>query len=305
MNGSTMPGGIASAATLSEAMSEFPGVFDNVLISLIKAGEQTGELSEVFKNLTETLKWQDEQISRTKKLLMYPAVVGSFVLGVIFFLMTYLVPQLVGFVAAMGEELPAHTLALIFVSDVFKNYWYILLTVPMVLFGIAAYMVNVSPSVRLQVDHWKLRVWVVGPIFKKIILARFAKYFALMYASGITVLDGLRISQEIVGNQAVSEAVERAGQRISDGASISAGFEHAGLFPPLVLRMIRVGENTGALDTALANIGYFYSRDVHESIERLQAMIEPTMTLVLGAILAWVMFSVLGPIYDLITALKI
>ena len=126
-----------------------------------------------------------------------------------------------------------------------------------------------------------------------------------MYGAGIPVLDSLKVSEDIVGNRALGNAIERAGRQIADGASLSGGFESAGVFPPLVLRMLRVGESTGALEDAMRQVGYFYSRDVRESVDRLQSLIEPTMTLFLGAILAWVMFSVLGPIYDLITQIKI
>ena len=114
----------------------------------------------------------------------------------------------------------------------------------------------------------------------------------------------MRICEGLVGNKSIREATRLAGRQIADGASISAGFEYTGLFPPLVLRMLRVGETTGGLDTALLNISYFYDRDVKESMERLQTMIGPMMTVVLGGILGWVIFSVLGPIYDMISKLS-
>jgi type IV pilus assembly protein PilC len=296
---------IEGGATLSVAMTAFPEVFDTVMVSLVKAGEQTGELPRVLRNLTESLKWHDEQMAQVKKLLMYPALVAAVTLMVVFFLLTYLVPQLVGFIKAMGSVLPMHTQVLLWVSDLFVNYWYVVVGLPLLAGLLARYLARVSPSARLVVDGAKLRIWLVGPLLRKAILARFANYFALMYASGITVLDALRISEEIVANRAVADALARAGQRIADGAGISASFEYAGVFPPLVMRMLRVGENTGALDAALRSIGYFYTRDVQESVQRLQTLIEPTMTVVLGGLLAWVMFSVLGPIYDLVTKLKI
>lgn len=126
-----------------------------------------------------------------------------------------------------------------------------------------------------------------------------------MYSSGITIIDCIRTGEEIAGNKYIAESMKEVGQQIADGTTLSDSFEKAGMFPPLVLRMIRVGESTGALEIALSNISYFYTRDVKESIERLQSMIEPAMTIVLGSIIAWVMFSVLGPIYDLITKVKI
>lgn len=292
---------IEGGKTLSGAMEEYPQVFDDVFVNLVRAGEFSGQLGEVLRNITENLKWQDEQAAHMKRLMMYPATVGTVVMLVVFFLMSYLVPQLVSFIETMGQELPMHTLILISVSNFFTQWWYLLLPAPVILFVVIRVMVKLSPSLQFGIDDLKLRIWVIGPILKKIILARFANYFALMYASGITVLECIRITESLVGNKAVEEATRRAGRQIAEGASISAGFEYTGLFPPLVLRMLRVGENTGALDTALLNISYFYDRDVKESMERLETMIGPAMTLILGAILFWVIFSVLGPIYDMIT----
>ncbi len=292
---------IEGGKTLSGAMDEFPQVFDGVFVNLVRAGEFSGQVGAVLQKITETLKWQDEQAAQVKKLLMYPTFVGLVVILVLAFLMTYLVPQLVGFIKNMGQELPWHTQVLIAISNVFVNYWWVIVISPVIIGMTVMLLYKASPGFQYAVDDFKLRVWVLGPILKKIILARFANYFALMYASGITVLDCVRISEGLVGNKAVEEATRRAGRQIADGASISAGFESTGLFPPLVLRMLRVGENTGALDTALLNISYFYNRDVDESMQRLQSMIGPVMTVVLGGVLGWVILSVLGPIYDLIS----
>lgn len=296
---------IEGGKTLSGALDDYPQVFDEVFVNLVRAGEASGQVAEVLRNITQNLKWQDEQAAHVKRLLMYPSLIAIVVMLVVFFLMTYLVPQLVSFINTMGEELPAHTKVLLVVSDVFVNYWYVLLTAPVVFVLGLQFAIRTNPAFQYAVDDLKLRIWVVGPILKKIILARFANYFALMYQSGIAVLECIRITETLVGNRAVADATRRAGRQIADGASISAGFEYTGLFPPLVLRMLRVGESTGALDTALLNISYFYERDVKESIERLETMIGPVMTVVLGAILFWVIISVLGPIYDLITKIDI
>jgi type IV pilus assembly protein PilC len=125
-----------------------------------------------------------------------------------------------------------------------------------------------------------------------------------MYSSGITVLECIRTSEEVADNKAIQQAVRDAGRMIADGGGISASFASTGLFPPLVVRMLRVGENTGALEEALGNVSYFYTRDVRESIANLQAMILPGITIVLGAMILWIMASVLGPIYDLFTQIK-
>jgi type IV pilus assembly protein PilC len=126
----------------------------------------------------------------------------------------------------------------------------------------------------------------------------------MMYKSGITILDSIKSCEDIVGNVVVRDALRRVGAAIGEGQNVTAAFQSAGLFPPLVIRMLRVGESTGGLDTALRNVSYFYNRDVKESIERVQAMIEPVMTVTIGLILGWIMLAVLGPIYDIITKLK-
>src|SRR4029079_12885520 len=143
-----------------------------------------------------------------------------------------------------------------------------------------------------------------GAIWRKIILARFASSFAMMYGSGITVLDAIRSCEHIVGNKPLENALRTVGQQIAEGKNMTAAFQDLAIFPPLVIRMLRIGENTGALDTALLNVAYFYNREVKEAIGKLQAMIEPAMTIVLGLILGWVMLSVLGPVYDAISKMK-
>ncbi len=295
---------IEGGKTLSQAMRDHPKVFDAVFAALIRAGEDSGTLPEVLKGLVDSLKWQDELAAHTKKLVTYPAFLGVVVLGVTFFLMIYLVPKMAGFISNMGQDLPLQTKILIAVSNFFVNYWYVILIVPIVAVLVLQAALRTNPAVRRRFDGMKLRLPVVGDILRKIILSRFAGVFAMLYAAGISILDSIRITEAIVGNVVIREGLEEIGQMIGEGQQITVAFQNVGLFPPLVIRMLRVGENTGGLDTALANVGYFYTRDVRESIERAQSMIEPMMTVIVGVILGWVMLAVLGPIYDVITKLK-
>jgi type IV pilus assembly protein PilC len=162
-----------------------------------------------------------------------------------------------------------------------------------------------NPDARRRFDAFKLAIPLVGDILRKIILSRFSGIFAMMYRSGISILDSIKATEKVVGNVVMKEALEEVGRQISDGKNVTAAFQSVGLFPPLVIRMLRVGEGTGELDKALMNVSYFYNRDVKESIEKVQSMIEPVMTMVVGILLGWVMLSVLGPIYDTISKIKI
>jgi type IV pilus assembly protein PilC len=295
---------IQGGQRLSQAIAEYPQIFGPVFSSLIRAGEQTGKLSEVLKSLIDTLKWEDELAEHVKKLIMYPAFVGSIVLIVTFFLMIYLVPQMVAFIKNMGQQIPLQTRILIQVSAFFVNFWWAIIALPVLLvFGIRA-AAKANPLVRYHLDNFKLWLPVSGDILRKIILSRFASTFALMYSSGITILDAIRASEETAGNLVIQQGLKLAAQQIGEGKNVTSAFHDIGLFPPLVVRMLRVGETTGALDAALLNVSYFYNREVRESIAKIQVLIEPALTVFMGAILGWVMLSVLGPVYDVITKIK-
>ncbi|HOG03849.1 MAG TPA: type II secretion system F family protein [Accumulibacter sp.] len=295
---------IEGGQTLSQAMDNHRRVFNRVFVSLIRAGETTGRLPEVLQSLNESLKWEDELASQTKKMVAYPAFVGSIVLAATFFLMVYLVPQLKLFVKNMGQVLPMQTKILFFVSDLMVAYWYLLLLLPAVAALAVRFLLHSNPLARLRFDAIKLRVPVLGNILRKIVLSRFANTFALLYSSGIPILESIRTTQDVVGNLVIRQGLERVEQLIGEGQNVTAAFHSTGFFPPLVIRMLRVGENTGALDDALLNVSYFYNRDVRESVQKMQQLIEPLLTVVMGGLLGWIMLSVLGPVYDVISKIK-
>ena len=290
---------------LSQCLAAHPHVFDHVFVSLVKAGEQTGKLTEVFASLGESLKWQDELIAQTRRLLIYPLLVLVVVISVVFFLLLYLVPQVVSLLTAMGLQLPLQTRILIVLSHIVAGYWWLILGLPPLAAMATAVAVKRDPKAKYLLDYLKLRLPVIGVILQKIIIARFANFFALMYTSGISILDALKTSEDIVANRVIADGLARAGQQISAGESLSETFRNLGIFPPLVIRMLRVGEATGALDSALNNINYFYMRDVRETTDKALKLLEPALTLILGMMLAFIMFSVLTPVYDIIGKLKI
>ena len=295
---------IEGGKNLSQSMAEFPFVFAPVFVNLIRAGEDSGQLNRVLVRIIENLKWQDEQAAYTKKLLLYPAIVTVIVVAVLIFLMLYVVPQLVTFLATMGQELPWQTRALIATSSAISHYWYLALSLPLLTtIGLVA-AVKTNPRFAERLDEWWLHVPLLGPVLRKLIITRISTVFSIMYSSGITVLECMRAAETIAGNRAIASALRDAGRMIADGGGISRSFAATGLFPPLVVRMLRVGENTGALEAALDNVSYFYTRDVAESVDRLQALIMPAVTIILGAMLFWIIASVLGPIYDLFTKIN-
>jgi type IV pilus assembly protein PilC len=295
---------IEGGATLSDALEQSPAGIDKVSISLIRTGEATGKLPEVLAELVESMKWSDEIVEQTKKLMTYPIFAGTVVLGALGFLMIYLVPQLIGFINNLGGVIPIQTRALVAFSNFLVNFWYLIPIAILLIAGVWITVMRLSPSAALWIDGAKFKAPVIGPILKKIIMARFARSFGLMYRSGMSVLDGLRYCESLSTNRAFRQAISGAAENISQGQKVSDAFAATTLFPALVVRMIRVGETTGGLDKALDNVSYFYSREVNDSIEKLQGLIQPALTVFLGGMIAWIMSSVMLPIYDMISKVK-
>jgi type IV pilus assembly protein PilC len=295
---------IGGGLKLSEAMANHSYCFDGVFVALVRAGEQSGQMSEVLDELTENLKWQDEIAAQAKKAMIYPTIVLVVIVGVVFVLMTVLVPQLAATFKQLVPKLPRETEIMIMISNVFVRWWYLLLGIPAVI-GTALWMVaKTNERVQRSLDELTLKMPVMGPLKQKIILARFSTFFAMLYKAGISVLDCIHICEKIVGNRVMEAGLQRVGRSISEGQGISQAFTATKLFPPLVLRMLRVGESTGGLDTALLNVSYFYNREVRDGIAKMQTLLGPATTVVLGVLIVAILYSIFLPIYDVIAKIK-
>ncbi len=294
---------IEGGNSFSQALALYPKIFDEVFISLIKVGERSGRMSTVLVDITETLKWQDELIAKARKIMMYPAVIGVLVLSVVMFMMIFVVPDIMGAIIALGGEIPLETRALMATSDFLVNFWYVVLAAPFVIYFVITYFYRTSSKARFKLDGIALKLPIVGHVNEKIKISRFTRYFSLMFASGITVLDAISLSKAVVSNSMLEDGIERAWQQISEGSSISEAFKNIGIFPPLVIRMLRVGESSGQMDKSLNNVSYFFDRDINDSIDKLGPTMQTAMMATIGTIVLWLALSVLGPIYDTISTI--
>jgi type IV pilus assembly protein PilC len=295
---------IGGGQKLSEAMATHSYCFDSVFVALVRAGEQSGELTQVLDELSENLKWQDEISSQAKKAMIYPVIVLLVITGVVFVLMTVLVPQLALTFKQLVPKLPRETEVLIFLSNIFVRWWYLLIGIPAAAVAGIWFLAKTNEGVKRSLDELSLRLPVLGPLRTKIILARFSTFFAMLYKAGISVLDCIQICEKIVDNRVMEEGLQRVGRSISEGQGISQAFVATRLFPPLVLRMLRVGESTGALDTALLNVSYFYNREVRDGIAKMQTLLGPATTVILGLLIVGILYSIFLPIYDVIAKIK-
>lgn len=294
---------IEGGNSFSQALALYPKIFDDVFVSLVRVGERSGKMSEVLVDITETLKWQDELLAKAKKIMTYPAVIGSLVLSVIMFMMIFIVPDIMDAIVGLGGEIPFETRMLMATSDFLIDFWYIVLIAPFVIFFGIKYMYSTNSKARFKLDGLLLKLWVIGPVNEKIKISRFTRYFALMFASGITVLDAIDLSKAVVNNSVLENGIDRAWQQISEGSSISEAFKNIGIFPPLVVRMLRVGESSGQMDKSLNNVSYFFDRDINDSIEKMEPVLQTSLMASIGIIVLWLALSVLGPIYDTISTI--
>lgn len=290
---------IEEGATLSSALKNFPHSFNSVFVALIESGEASGQLPLILERLHQSLLWQETLAQKRQRLLIYPAIVGVLVGSATLFLMIFLVPQLKNFVANMGYVLPWYSRTLFGLSDFIQKFWpeiSVFLIFSIVLLTLA------HRFFPLFFDSLFLKIPIIGKLIQKIALARFVETLALLYSAGIPILDALSLCQAVLGNLKLSKDAQTAQSQIMQGETLAKAFAQS--FPPLLIRMLLVGEKTGDLNTALMHVMQFYERDILESVERLHVVIEPVLTLILGTILAWVMFSVLEPIYQLVGHLQ-
>lgn len=295
---------IEGGNTFSQALGMYPKIFDDIFVSLIKVGERSGKMAEVLIDITHTLKWQDELLAKAKKIVMYPLVTGTLIMSVILFMMIFVVPDIMQAIVSLGGNIPLETRVLIAVSNFLVDYWYLVIAAPFVITFLLRYFYKNSVQARFRLDSILLKIWLFGEVNEKIKVSRFTRYFSLMFASGITVLDAIKLSKSVVSNSVLEDGIDRAWQQISEGNSISESFKNIGIFPPLVIRMLRVGESSGQMDKSLNNVSYFFDRDINDSIDKMEPIIQTALMATIGIVVLWLAMSVMGPIYDTVSTIE-
>ena len=283
---------------LSVALKKRPDVFSNIFVGLIAAGEKTGNMAESCGQLAAHLKWNNDLRRKIKKAITYPIILIIVMSAVVALMMLFVVPQLVDFLQAQGFDLPFHTKALIWTSNMFVDYWYLIFGLPILTLIILVILYKNSESARYKIDSALLKMPFIGPVILKINLARFSHFFAITFKSGMGVLDCLGTARNVVGNAVIKEAVYFIIQNVSEGNSLTRAISATQKFPSLVVRMFKVGEDSGNMEDALHNINFFYDREVEDSVNGMIEIIQPTLTVVMGGIMFWVTAAVFGPLYE-------
>ncbi|GGP27792.1 type II secretion system F family protein [Silvimonas amylolytica] len=289
---------IRRGASFSAALQSNPRCFGALMVCGVQAGETSGRLVEVLQDLKDSFLWRDDMGRRTRKALYYPAFAGAVMLVATVFLLTSVVPQVREFVTDAGGTLPWSTSVLLAVSDGLVRFG---IWVALGLSGLAAmvlFTMRYSSVFALQLDRTLLHLPVVGLILRHAALSQYARHLAMLYDAGVPLLQALDIACQTLSRPGLAVAFKQVRPRVEAGATLSQAFASLDMVPPLLMAMLRTGEATGRLGETLRQAARYYQREVEDRAQRVQTLIEPILTLVLGGLLAWIMLAVLGPVFD-------
>ncbi|MEK7548619.1 MAG: type II secretion system F family protein [Patescibacteria group bacterium] len=293
--------GIQGGHALSQMLDRYPKLFPQMYVAVVRAGEQTGQLSEVLTNLAEQQEKEAELISKVKGAMIYPAVILVALFGVIILVVFMVIPSLEAVFADTGITLPLQTRFLLGLSKALRGYYYIILPV-MVLgfFGLRRYFkTNVGTK---QYDRWRLKIPVFGGLTKKVYMARFSRTLSMLVKASLPILVSIQIIQKTIRNSLYEAAFERISAAVESGQALSRAIDREPLFPPMVSQLTNLGEESGNLESVLGEIASFYDKEVDAITRNLTTLLEPILLLIMGAGVAFVAMAVLGPIYGLVQA---
>jgi len=292
---------VRDGASFSSALERHPDIFSNLYINLVRAGEASGKIQTVLLHLSDHLEKQHHLNSRVKSSLLYPAVViGGFgIVGLL--MMAFVVPKLMEIFSENNMDLPLPTKILIAVSGFFHNY-FILIIIALALVVVGLRNFKNTPKGKAALDSFLLKIPALNKILEKFYLSRFSANLSMLIISGVSIIESLQISGDVVGNEVYKKVIYSAVDEVRTGGSVAYAFEASDAIPPMVSKMIKVGEKTGNLDLVLKSISNFYSKEVDIAVEGITAIIEPVLILLLGAGVAILVAAILMPIYQMTEA---
>ncbi|MDD4091311.1 MAG: type II secretion system F family protein [Smithellaceae bacterium] len=289
---------IEGGTSLTDALKKHPKVFDDLFVNLIAAGEAGGILDVVLARLSAYLENAMKLKSAVKSAMTYPITVLCIAAGVVTLLLLKVIPTFQKMFADMGGELPGPTAVVVGMSEFMQNYWWVLGVI------IAAIVIGLKMFYKTEKGHWTidallLKAPLIGNVLRKVAVAKFTRTLATMMSSGVPILEGLNIVSKTAGNVVIEAAVVKTRQAISEGQSIAEPLSASGVFPPMVVQMIAVGEATGALDIMLNKIADFYDDEVDAAVKGMTAMIEPIMMVFLGGVCGGMIIAMYLPIFKM------
>ena len=286
--------------SLAASLREYPQSFSELYCSSVAAGEQSGFLDRVLENLANYLERQFESTRNVEMALLYPVVLLALAFFIVGALMIYVVPDMITVIEDTGQTLPWFTVLLIAITDILRDYWWLLLLLLIgSIFGIRTALRQ--PSIRISWDRQKFSMPLVGKIVRSSSAARYANTLSILTGAGVPLVEAMNIASEVVGNTWLRRALENSTQTVSEGMSLKVSLEQVGQFPPMLLHMVGSGEQSGELDTMLARVANYQQAEVERFVSTLVKMFEPMMLLIMGAVVLFIVMAVLLPILSMNT----
>jgi type IV pilus assembly protein PilC len=295
---------IESGVQLAEALERFPRVFEPQFVSLIRAGESSSALPETFQELKRYLEWQDAIMADVRQATIYPAVVLAVVVTLVGVLFTFVIPRFVMLLTAVKVALPLPTRIVFGLSDAIKATWWLWLLIFTVVPAGIAIGKHYSPKFAILFDKLKFKIPLFGGLIHMLVISRFAHNLGILYSSGVSIVNALKLTRGLVGSIWVSTVLEDIVARVEAGDALSEGLRRYPVFPPLLIRMVVMGENTGNLDKALGNVSEYYNVIVPRKIKKIFAIMEPMLIVFLVGLVGFVALAIFLPILSLLGSIK-
>jgi type II secretory pathway component PulF len=289
---------IEGGSFLSEALVKHPKVFPALYVSMIKAGEAAGTLDEILERLATLTEHEKDIRTKIKAATFYPRIVVTVISGAFIILMTFVVPRFATMFSRFGATLPLPTRIMIGINDIFHHYWYLMIILlAAIVLGFHWY--KNTRNGRLRLDSLKIRVPIFGPLFLKIAMSRFAHILGMLMRSGVAILDTLEIASATVTNKVISQEINKLREGVREGSGLSEPLKQSGVFPPIVVQMISVGEQSGKLDEMMPKVSQHYDLEVEYTIKNLSTLIEPVLIITIGGIVLFLALAIFLPMWDI------
>lgn len=289
---------VKEGRSLSEAMSDYPELFPNLLVQMIRTGEVGGNLQEVLDRMATYYEKQYNLRQKISTALTYPLVVSTFAILITIFLLLFIVPVFGDMYAKMGEDLPFLTRLVLGLSDFIRDFWWLFAI--LILFLVYGYrQMRKKKEGNYYLDYISLKIPIIGNFIQKAVLARMTQTLSSLLNSSVPILQAIDVTGDVVGNQVVKNVLEEARQSVEKGESLAKPMEKSWVFPPLIIQMIRVGEESGALDEMLMKVAQIYDQDVNEASDKLQSLIEPVLIVFLAIVVGLIVLSIVIPMFGL------
>jgi general secretion pathway protein F len=285
--------------SLTQGMLNFPRIFPPFYVNMIRAGESSGTINLVLERLADFSENQQALMSKIRSALAYPIIMLFIGSGVIFLLMTFVVPKITGIFTDMHQTLPLITVVLIGISNFLKSFWWLILILLAAAIAAFKYMTTGTEAGKRLWDTAKLKIPIWGQVNLKIAIARFCRTLATLLQSGVPLLSSMEIVRNVVNNILIGEAINKASKDVEEGKGLSGPLTESGLFPPLVTEMVAVGEQTGTLEKMLNRVATAYETEAQSDIMVMTSLLEPLMILVMGLVVGFIVISILLPIFEM------